>query len=207
MTAPRDNARTDILAAARVLLAEVGPDALSLREVARRAGVSHQAPYHYWKTRQDLLHEFAVEGFADLDASMAEAQRMAAATTSEQLIACGLGYVRFAVATPAIFALMMQRTHVPAGTAVAPSHAARAPWVRIAEAVRAHRQAVGETVGDIDDPAVVLDAQALWAQGHGLSWFAIQGTLGRLAPDDPLRHARAVLERTMGFFSANAGRP
>ena len=64
--------RRALLDAAWRLVAEKGLAALTLRELARAAGVSHAAPYHHFPTRTALLDALAVEGFAGLDRAMGD---------------------------------------------------------------------------------------------------------------------------------------
>jgi AcrR family transcriptional regulator len=63
---PHGDQRRALLDAARAVLREQGPDACSLREVARRAGVSHAAPYHHFPSREALLGALADEAFAEM---------------------------------------------------------------------------------------------------------------------------------------------
>src|SRR5262245_42493142 len=93
--------RPALLAAARRLLAECGAEALSLREVARKTGVSHNAPYRHFADRQALLAAVAAEGFATL----AERTRAAGATAAarRRLGPIGAAYVRFALDEPNLF--------------------------------------------------------------------------------------------------------
>jgi AcrR family transcriptional regulator len=86
--------------AAGKILEKEGVEALSLRQVARRAGVSHNAPYRHFPEREALLAALAAEGFGML----AQAQQAAAA--SGGLRAMGEAYVRFALAHPQRFRLM-----------------------------------------------------------------------------------------------------
>ena len=60
------NLREALLEAAIRLIAEVGPTAFTLREVARRAGVSHNAPYRHFHDREDLMAAVAAQGFREL---------------------------------------------------------------------------------------------------------------------------------------------
>ncbi len=64
------NLRQTLLDAAVTLIGEVGPRAFTLREVARKAGVSHNAPYRHFVSKDELLAEVAAEGFIRLAASM-----------------------------------------------------------------------------------------------------------------------------------------
>lgn len=85
------------------LVAETGPRGLSLRECARRAGVSHAAPAYHFGSLAGLLQEVAADGYERLmryvDESHAEEDTL--------MMACGLGYVRFALAHPQHFRLML----------------------------------------------------------------------------------------------------
>lgn len=91
--------------AAIALIAEVGTHGFTLREVARRAGVSHNAPYRHFRDRSELLEVVAMQGFQRLTASM---KRSAAqgSDPGEQLRFCGRGYVKFALRWPEHFVVM-----------------------------------------------------------------------------------------------------
>ena len=96
--------RRTLLTAARELLVERGVTGFSLREVARRAGVSPRAPYHHFPDRIALLAAVAREGFDGLAALMAA--EMEIADPEERLKALGLAYLRFAAESPAEFQTM-----------------------------------------------------------------------------------------------------
>ena len=86
--------------AAGKILEKEGVEALSLRQVARRAGVSHNAPYRHFSDREALLAALAAEGFEQLGA----AQRKVAEAGG--LRAMGEAYIRFALLNPQRFRLM-----------------------------------------------------------------------------------------------------
>lgn len=69
--------RRALIHEAVAVIAEVGPDALSLREVARRLGVSHAAPAHHFGDRSGLLTAVAAEGFGEPSRSLAAAWSLA----------------------------------------------------------------------------------------------------------------------------------
>src|SRR5262245_54976951 len=94
-----------ILDASIDLLRTGGVGALSMREVARRAGVSHQAPYHHFADREAILAAIAEEGFSGLADALHRA-REGATTTAERLKASGLAYVEFALSHPAHYRVM-----------------------------------------------------------------------------------------------------
>ena len=97
----------ELKAAAADVIIEQGLGAFSLREVARRAGVSHAAPgYHFGDTR-GLLTSLAIEGFDLLAAEMADALR-GVDDPVEQLTLIGKAYVRVAVARPAHFEVIFR---------------------------------------------------------------------------------------------------
>ncbi|MFE9995743.1 TetR/AcrR family transcriptional regulator [Streptomyces avermitilis] len=89
--------RRAILGAALDVIATDGPSALSLRDLARRAGVSHAAPAHHFKDRTGLLTAIAAEGYELLAAALADA---------DDLRDAGVRYVRFATRHPAHFQVM-----------------------------------------------------------------------------------------------------
>lgn len=89
--------RAKLTQAATEILEEQGVTALSLREVARRAGVSHNAPYRHFADRDALLAALAAEGFARLGDVLEVAQGPRAR---------GEAYVRFALEHPERFRLM-----------------------------------------------------------------------------------------------------
>lgn len=93
------NLRQALLEAAVALIGEVGPRAFTLREVARRAGVSHNAPYRHFVSKDDLLVAVAVEGFERLAAGM-QAALEPGQSPRERLELCGCGYVQFALYWP-----------------------------------------------------------------------------------------------------------
>ncbi len=97
--------RRSLLAVAFDILKSKGPAALSLREVARAANVSHQAPYHHFPSRQHLLAALAAEGFNELAARLDTVQR-GAATLESMGQATGVAYVVFAAQNPERFRLM-----------------------------------------------------------------------------------------------------
>jgi AcrR family transcriptional regulator len=101
--------RRALVKAARDLLRRGGPGAVTLREAARIAGVSHNAPYRHFPSREGLLAAIAAAGFADLrDALEAAADR--APAPERRLSALGQAYLRFAVEHRTDFMLMFGGT-------------------------------------------------------------------------------------------------
>ena len=97
--------RETLLQGALRVIAETGPAAFTLREVARRAGVSHNAPYRHFRDKDALLAAVAAQGFRELTADLREPgrRRMSA---MERLKESGMAYVNFAVRRPEHFTVM-----------------------------------------------------------------------------------------------------
>jgi AcrR family transcriptional regulator len=99
------NLRQALLEGAVRVIAELGPSSFTLREVARRAGVSHNAPYRHFRDKDALLAAVAAQGFRELKRSMLEAgERQSNAL--EKLKQSGIAYVAFAVRRPEHFTAM-----------------------------------------------------------------------------------------------------
>ena len=105
--------------AALALISEVGPQAFTLREVARRAGVSHNAPYRHFRDKDELLALVAVQGFERLTAAMKRAAARGS-TAEERFRLCGRGYVSFALRWPQHFLVMFD---LPSSRDKYPEHA------------------------------------------------------------------------------------
>src|ERR1700686_452365 len=99
------NLREALLQGAVRVIAESGPAAFTLREVARRTGVSHNAPYRHFRDKDALLAAVATEGFRKLTQAMRAAGAQPA-NALDKLKQSGLAYVHFAVRNPEHFTVM-----------------------------------------------------------------------------------------------------
>ena len=182
--------RERVLQASRELLAEGGPAALSMREVARRSGVTHQAPYHHFPDKESIVAQLVTQGFEELAARMARANDLAAPEGAQgkraQLRAAAEAYLGFALENPAVFRLMFRPEMC---------QAARFPQAReAAERARAELQRLVRTVhdGTFDEALASLH----WAHVHGLACLALDGPLEHCVPTEAERrdHLRAATE-------------
>ena len=173
--------KTRLFDAAAELLHEAGPSKLSLREVARRAGVSHAAPYNHFENKEALLAALALEGWRALDASMADAQQMADAAPYEQLVATGLGYLRYALQHPAAYQLMHQQEFHSQAHQDELQDCASGPYRRLLAAVTSLRQAREMS---LDDNALQGDCLILWGLVHGLASLSIDTGVEALPSDN-----------------------
>lgn len=146
--------RGAILRAAGKLLEREGLAGLSVREAARRAGVSHNAPYRHFPDRESLLAALAAEGFAWLGESLEN-------RSGREM---GEAYVRFALAHPQRYRLMfggLLRLHAHPEL----RQSARAAYAAL------ERAFAGQGV----DPAKA--AAAAWSLLHGLAMLLVDGLL------------------------------
>ena len=99
------NLKSALLDAGVALIGEVGPQGFTIREVARRAGVSHNAPYRHFGDKDELLEAIAVEGFERLTIAIKKVS-LPGATAVDRLRLCGCAYVDFALRWPQHFLVM-----------------------------------------------------------------------------------------------------
>ena len=178
-----------LTAAAGKILEKEGVEALSLREVARRAGVSHSAPYRHFPERESLLAALAAEGFGML------AQAQQAAASSGGLRAMGEAYVRFALAHPQRFRLMF-------GGQVSIAKHARLREV----ATKTFAGLSGALSARVPEAQGARDASiAAWALVHGLAQLLLGDRIGSEAKHgrDDAAFVRDLLS-TVRFASRTA---
>ena len=181
--------RSELLRTSRQLLDESGPSALSMREVARRAGCTHQAPYHYFANRETILAALVREGFDELADRLASAHEgLESKDLRAILTASGNAYVEFALRHPGVFRVMFR------------------PDVcdpeRFPEVVQAGGRARGEltrlvkvVLGD-DAP---LEVEVLfWSGVHGLASLLLDGPLAGefTSVEERIDFARGVVSLT-----------
>lgn len=168
------NLRPALIEAAVQLLEEVGPQEVSLREVARRAGVSHAAPYRHFADKDALLAAVAEEGFGLLTGSMRARMDKAGAHPAARLEACGLGYVAFAVKHPAHFRLMFGRELHDRRARPELFKASEEAFQVLVGALAPVLQAAGLKEGSRKAEMIAL---ASWSTVHGLSMLFVDGQL------------------------------
>lgn len=98
--------RAALLDAAVTVIDEIGPQGLTIREVARRAGVSHAAPYRHFTDRDELILAAVEQGFELLQQTMDAEKAAAEKDPMSQFAASGLAYLEFALNNPAYYRVM-----------------------------------------------------------------------------------------------------
>jgi AcrR family transcriptional regulator len=193
-TAAAPGAREALLAAARAELAERGHAAISLRAVARRAGVSHAAPKYFFGDRAGLLTAVAAEGFTALTDSLRKA---AQAGAGDRLAALGRAYIEFGLTHAALFDLMFRPAELHPGD----------PALQ-----QAQQEAIGTLSAAVAGPAspesappdVPPLALISWALAHGLVVLARDGALRSAAGSDDPAAAAQLARQLASLFAACA---
>jgi AcrR family transcriptional regulator len=171
--------REALLGAALEAIAESGPSGWSLRDVARRAGVSHAAPAHHFGDKTGLLTAIATDGYGVLAAEQeAEWRRSGSA------LELGVAYVRFALANAAAFQVMYRPHLLNAGDPdlVAAQVRATGPLFEAMIGVGGDHPSF--------DPAAA--AVAAWSLVHGFATLWLDGDLPVTLGSDPEAAVRLV---------------
>lgn len=172
--------REALIQATGEILSERGAEGFSLREAARRAGVSAGAPAHHFGSAAGLLTEVAIAGFEELTQILRKVARTEAAPGA-RLRAQGFGYVQFALAHPGRFQLMFrhdllvdeERLHI----------AGKAARAEIEASILAYLEEGGGTPDERTMRATLL---AAWSTAHGFAHLALDGKLATMADMCPL---------------------
>ncbi len=172
--------RRALVAEALVAITESGPHAVSLRNLARRTGVSHAAPQHHFGDKAGLLTAIAAEGFELLAQALEEA--------GDDLFEAGVAYVRFATAHRAHFEVMFTP---------ALYHADRPE-------VAAARERAGQVLAARAPQGSGRNGRlAAWSIVHGFATLWLAGALNDLG-DDPGAAARPVIRQLFGDAGARS---
>ena len=172
------------------LLAREGTQALTLREVARQAGVSHGAPRRYFPTHLELLSAIAREGFAELTASAMEVLGDRQRNPRATLLALGLRYLDFARSNPGMFELMFRHDLLESNQ------------LGLRETSLPLFRMLVDLVAQAGPQAEVrarVVAGALWANLHGIALLWGWGSLQLATGEDRVEPLlRAALEAYLG---------
>ena len=186
--------RATLLRVGLELVAERGINGFTLREVARRAGVSHAAPYHHFADRGALVRAIVAESYGALAAALEDGASGGADDPLARIQAMGEGYVAFALANPDRYRLMFRTELAGEGSdADDVNRAGAEAFGALVGAVEAAHRA-GRLADDVD---VGSTAAACWATVHGVASLLIDGALG-IRADQPDR-ARHLASRLIGI--------
>ncbi|GAA2874652.1 TetR family transcriptional regulator [Actinoplanes cyaneus] len=189
---PDDALRDRLVRVGAELLRTESPGSLSLREIARRAGVSHGAPRRYFPTHLSLLSAIARSGFAELSTQITTALRSTPEDPRSKIRTIAQTYVRFAAANRSMFELMFRHDLLSSGGELGLRDASLPLFRLFTDLVGAARPASCEV-----PPQVT--AAALWAALHGTAQLWNWGSL-TLATEatDPIPFVDATLTAHLG---------
>lgn len=165
---PALEVRDALLRAARGLLDDRGPNALAVRDIAARAGVSPTGVYNRFGSKDGILDTLIAQGFREL----AEAVSLEPVEPLRHLAAGLAAYRRFALANPWMYRLMFDQPvagYVPSEAAM---EVAKAAFGELVDGVRLAMAAGAVPAGDVEEVA-----QRLWAAVHGAVSLELRGTV------------------------------
>ena len=175
VSAPHDqhgDVRRLVLDAALDIITSTGAESLSMREVARRAGVSHQAPYHYFGDRSGIFAAISEEGFSALAGAFRDVQESTISAAKAGFIA----YLNFARSHVGHFRVMFRQDICGVTDNEETAIAASSAFDELL-------QMVARTIGSSVDPqAAHTFAFTMWSQAHGLATLVIDGPLPQKLP-------------------------
>jgi len=184
--------RATLLEAAEALIEERGLDRFSLRETARRAGVSPAAPAHHFGDARGLLTAIATEGFQEFSDALEQAD--VGGDRHARIMAQGHAYVRFALARPARFTLMWRKAILDTDDPAYVEAGDRA-FLILDRAVRGDN---AERSGP-RDPALAPSI-ACWSIVHGFALLALDGVFGA-DEGAPELAAKALLPKVLSHLA------
>ncbi len=196
--------RRALIDAALELVTELGPSGITLREAARRAGVTHAAPYRHFADKEGLLAAVAEEGFQRLKGEIQLA--LAQSGTRERVETVGVAYVRFARHNPSQFRVMFGSEIGDKRLYPSLTHADQAVFDLVCGAIGS-AQAAGEMPRG--DPARM--GLVAWSMLHGVAALVVDGQLGRAGVDDEhvdefARRVARTAYAGLGQWNAGDGR-
>ena len=197
------NLREALLNAALRLISEVGPTAFTLREVARRAGVSHNAPYRHFRDRDELMVAVSTQGYGELTRAMLDAGEQESGALA-RLKRAGLAYVKFALRRPEHFTVMFDAPASKPSEKLCfnptkmkikypeAAEAAEQSFRTLMNFVAACQQEGTLPAGDTKELALLA-----WSIVHGIAKLAITGRFPFSSKNEVLRFAEYVIESSL----------
>lgn len=177
-----------LVRAAMELLEDDGATELSLRAVARRAGVSTAAPYRHFADRNALLSAVAAVGYRELAGELIAAHPEP--TTPEGIAALAVAYVRFALARPGLFRVMFAEQC----DANSPERVAA-----VAAIQEYLNSIVRQAFPSADEEAMAI---ATWGMVHGLAFLHLDGKLDASSDAVVADRIRAAVAAMLGVVTA-----
>lgn len=189
-----------LLAVTEEILREQGLHKFTLREAARRAGVSHGAPAFHFKDASGLLTAFATEGFRSLRELMLEYRAEAPKDAPAQLLAVGCAYVDYAISHRPQFQLMFR------------SDTIRLDDERFKEASKGAFQQLQETMAPLCGPEeteaeCVAKLMLAWSAVHGFATLYLEKGFRPIYGNNPKPPVSADAKRALSLLTAAFVKP
>ena len=184
--------RQALIDAAVQALADVGPEDLSLRAVARSIGVSHAAPAHHFGDKAGLLTAVATEGFQRFTEHLGRALAGSPPEPFDSLPRLGRAYAEFAQLHPGHFAVMFRPALTRSDDAAYNQASGRA-----FDALQRHVELCQRAGWRAEADTRTLTSAA-WALAHGMAVLRSQGSLARQLPDTSLDGIEALTRALIG---------
>ena len=183
-----------LIAATEAILADDGAEGFTLREAARRAGVSPAAPSHHFGNALGLLTEVAIRGYDELGAALKQAAAKKG-SARQRLQAQGLAYVAFALKYPGRFNMMFSNKRLKADDerlrlAVKAAH--REFEILVEDMLRQE--------GDTDPKRARIVATLAWSTVHGYAKLALEGKFGAVETEAGRREIMATLRSVLDYL-------
>lgn len=176
------------------LIKEQGLGGLSFREMSRRAGVSHQTPYHHFANREGILAAIAQAGFTRLDARLTEVRTKYRRKRPAEILRIVLrAYMLFAIENPVYYGVMFRPELVDFRRHGAAREQANLSFQRLVDSVAACHPSIART-----DKRLIEIANALWAAAHGVATLWLDGPLSIKSPDISIA---SFIDMTSQMFS------
>ena len=160
------------------ILSKEGIDGLSLRNVAKRAGVSHSAPYAHFKDRQSLIAAISTEGFKQLYDQLNTAMATYEADPKQQLIEAAWAYILFAMNNTDTFKIMFSGILEKEKDYPSFVEFSGKTFELVVDLVRVCQEA-----GVLRPQPAELIAVSLWGQVHGIVSLALEGQISHTVLD------------------------
>ncbi|SET95196.1 TetR/AcrR family transcriptional regulator [Paracoccus homiensis] len=192
------NLRQALVEATATLIQEMGPQAFTLAEAARRAGVSSAAPYRHFRGRDDLIEEVARQGFLDFADRLESAFDQGRPRNLTAFLRMGQAYLDFAAERPGYYMAMFESGISIAGNPdlAKASDQAQSVLVRAAEAL-------SQPLPAAKRPPARMVANHVWALSHGVVELFSRGKPGgrsSVEPSEMLESGAIIYLRGLGLI-------
>ncbi len=192
------NLRQALVDATSALIQEMGPQAFTLTEAARRAGVSPAAPYRHFKGREELLQEVARQGFLEFADRLERAFDDGRPKPLSAFLRMGQAYLDFARELPGFYMAMFESGISIAGNAELSHASNRAQGVLLGAA-----GILAERLPPDQRPPARMVANHIWALSHGVVELFSRGRPGgrsSIEPSEMLESAAIIYLRGLGMI-------